>query len=85
MPFPVWSVTTMPKWSDMVGRLIPWTRTEDPDTRHRIVAEAQAVTDEQQALAPFIDEMTEYLVEKAEINGFTRQLRTGFERRQHGE
>lgn len=85
MPCPAWSVTKMPKWSEMVGRLIPWTRTDDPDVRRRVCAEAAAVTAEQEALAPFIEEMTDYLVAKAKINGFTRQLQDGFERRSIGE
>lgn len=85
MRCPVWWVTPMPKWSDMVGRLIPWSRMDDTATRRKLCADAAASTAEQEALAPFIDEMTDYLVERARINGFTRQLRTGFARRHTGE
>lgn len=74
----------MPKWSDMLHSLIPWTRTDDKDAR-RVCAEAQAITDEQEALAPVICEMTEFLVARGKINGFTRQLQDGFARRHIGE
>jgi hypothetical protein len=68
----------------MLHRLIPWTHTDYVEME-RVCAEAQAVTSEQVALAPHIDQMTGFLVEKAQINGFTRQLRTGFKRRNSGE
>lgn len=74
----------MPKWSDMLARVIPWFRTEDDDTR-RLCDDAAAVRREQQQLAPFINAQTDYLVRKGELNGFTRQLRVGFERGTAGE
>jgi len=61
----------------MLARLI---RHRGEDTS-ALRAEAVEVTAEQRALAPLIDAQTDYLVKKAEINGFTRQLRAGFARR----
>lgn len=74
----------MPKWSDMTHWIMPWARHHDIDTR-RACAEATAIIAEQEALAPVIEEMTEYLVEKARVNGITRQLQRGFERRRSGQ
>jgi hypothetical protein len=39
---------------------------------------------EAEALAPVIDAQTEYLVRKGEINGFTRQLEAGFQKKISG-
>lgn len=74
----------MPKWSDVTHWILPWGRTHDTETM-RACAQASAILAEQEALAPVIEEMTDYLVEKARINGITRQLRDGFERRRSGE
>lgn len=72
----------MPKWSDVFTRLLmPWSSTVDEVDVEQIREECAEVRREQQALAPFIDAQTEYLVSKAELNGFTRQLRYGFQRR----
>lgn len=74
----------MPKWSDVIARLMPGRRVR-PDETERLCAEAAAVTAEQEALMPVIDAQTRYLVRKGEINGFTRQLEAGFARRLAGE
>lgn len=74
----------MPKWSEMLTKLIPWRDTEDKDAR-RLRERAAAVRREQQALAPYIDAQTEYLVARGEVNGFTRQLRDGFRMKNVGE
>lgn len=74
----------MPKWSDVTHWIRPWGRAHDVETR-RACAQASAIIAEQEALSPVIDQMTEYLVEKVRINGITRQLRDGFERRRSGE
>lgn len=74
----------MPKWSDVIARLMPSRRERSGET-DRLCAEAADIAREQEALAPFIDEQTNYLVTKGEINGFTRQLRSGFARRLAGE
>lgn len=71
----------MPKWSEMLTRLIPWLDTDDADERRRLSKESADLEREQQALAPFIADQTEYLVTKGQINGFSNQLRLGFERR----
>lgn len=75
---------TMPMWSDMTRWIRSWGHVRDGETR-RVCAEATAIIAEQEALAPVIEEMTDYLVEKVRINGITRQLRDGFERRRVGE
>lgn len=64
-------------WFDLLTRLIR--QHDDDDASMR--AEVTAVAEEQRALAPVIDAQTDYLVTKAELNGFTRQLRAGFHRR----
>lgn len=74
----------MPKWSDMIAKLIPWLDTDAEDTR-RLRDNSAAVRREQEALAPFIEAQTEYLVRKGEINGFTTQLQAGFQKRITGE
>ena len=81
-------VATEPGFSfDLVCRTLVAAQAQD--VAARILLNKCDLTDKletaRQALAPFIDEMTDYLVEKAGINGFTRQLRTGFERNIAGE
>lgn len=71
----------MPKWSDMLTRLIPWLDTDDADEQRRLRTETADIEREQQALAPFICDQTEYLVRKGQINGFSNQLRLGFQQR----
>jgi hypothetical protein len=68
----------------MLTKLIPWLETGDDGDRH-LREEAAAIREEQQALAPIIDAQTAYLVRKGEINGFTRQLRAGFQSNLPGE
>lgn len=70
----------MQKWSEKLARVIPWLAREDDDTR-RLCDVAAAVRREQQELAPAIKAQTDYLIRKGEINGFTRQLQVGFQRR----
>ena len=74
----------MPKWSEMLARLIPWLDTNDDDGQ-QLHAAAAAVSQEQTDLAPYIDAQTDYLVRKGAINGFTAQLHAGFARRATGE
>ena len=80
----MWWGIAMPKWFEMAVRVFPWKTTERDDTR-RLVGEAAKLADEQEALAPMIEDQTDYLVSKGEINGFTRQLQLGFQRRLTGE
>lgn len=75
----------MPKWSEMLARLIPWLDTDDADERRRLHEESADIEREQQALAPFIADQTEYLVRKGQLNGFSNQLRLGFQQRATGE
>lgn len=71
----------MPKWSEMLAKVIPWLDTGD-DAEHRQLREEIAdIEREQHELAPLIADQTEYLVRRAEINGFSKQLRLGFQRR----
>lgn len=73
----------MPKWSEMLARLIPWLDTDDSNAGLREeVAETER---EQAALAPLIADQTAYLEEKCRINGFSNQLRLGFEQRAAGQ
>lgn len=74
----------MQKWSDMLARVVPWFGREDEDTR-RLCDDAAAVRREQQEMAPAIADQTARLVKAGQINGFTRQLRMGFEKRLTGE
>jgi hypothetical protein len=71
----------MPKWSEMLSRLIPWLERDDDADHQQLREETATMEREQQALAPFIADQTEYLVRKGQINGFTRQLRIGFQQR----
>lgn len=71
----------MPKWSDMLTRLIPWLDTEDADETKRLREETAEMEREQHELAPLIADQTAYLVHKGKVNGFTNQLRLGFQRR----
>lgn len=75
----------MPRIIDMFAKAFRRLPREDEGLRDRIRAEAAAVSEEQEILAPLIKEQTSYLVEKGRINGFTRQLQIGFERRAGGE
>lgn len=74
----------MPKWSDVFAKLIPWLDTDAEETG-RLRAKSAAVRREQEALAPFIEAQTEYLIQKGEVNGFTRQLQAGFQKKIAGE
>lgn len=74
----------MPKWSDMIAKLIPWLDT-DHDEARRLRDKSAAVRREQEALAPFIEAQTDYLVKKGEVNGFTSQLQAGFQKKIAGE
>lgn len=74
----------MPKWSDLLTKLIPWLDTGDEEAE-RYRAQMAVVRREQQALAPIIDAQTEFLVTRGEVNGFTRQLREGFRLKNVGE
>lgn len=69
----------MPKWSEMLARLIPWLETDDAEEHERLQAETADMKREQQELAPFIADQTAYLVSKGLVNGFSDQLRLGFQ------
>lgn len=71
----------MPKWSEMLTRLIPWLDRDDADQHTQLRTETADIEREQEALAPFIADQTEYLVRKGTINGFSNQLRLGFQQR----
>lgn len=71
----------MPKWSDILTRLIPWLDTDDTEAHQRLRTETADMAREQQALAPFIADQTDYLVSKGTLNGFSKQLRLGFQQR----
>lgn len=76
----------MPKWSEMLTRLIPWLDTDDADDdERRLRDETVDLTREQEALAPFIADQTAYLEYRGRINGFSNQLRLGFQQRATGE
>lgn len=75
----------MLKWSEMLAKLIPWFDTDDVEETRRVRDESAASLAAQEFLVPLIDAQTAYLVNKGEVNGFTRQLRLGFERRATGE
>lgn len=75
----------MPKWSDMLARLIPWLDTDDADEQRRLRDETADIAREQEALAPFIADQTAWLENKGRINGFSNQLRLGFQQRATGE
>ena len=70
----------MQKWSDMLARVIPWLDRGDEETR-RLCDDAAAVRREQTEMAPAIADQTARLVEAGRVNGFTRQLRAGFQQR----
>jgi hypothetical protein len=72
----------MTRWSEIMAKLIPWLDTDARDARVR--KESERVRREAEALAPVIDAQTEYLVRKGEINGFTRQLEAGFQKKISG-
>lgn len=79
---------SMPKWSDVLTRLIPWLDVDDGDDggeERRLQEETASIEREQQALAPYIADQTAYLERKGRINGFTNQLRLGFQQRATGE
>jgi hypothetical protein len=65
----------------MLTRLIPWLDTEDGDETRRLQAETAEMEREQHELAPFIADQTAYLVGKGKVNGFSNQLRLGFQQR----
>jgi hypothetical protein len=71
----------MPKWSEMLARLIPWLDTDDGDADRQVRDETADMQREQQELAPFIADQTEYLISKGQVNGFSGQLRLGFQQR----
>lgn len=71
----------MPKWSEMLTRLIPWLVPGDTDDERQLQEETLTGEREQHELAPYIADQTEYLISKGLINGFSGQLRLGFERR----
>lgn len=70
----------------MLAKLIPW-RGLDHDSceTRRLREETAAFSDEARSLAPMIAAQSDYLARKAELNGFSRQLRDGFERRSTGQ
>lgn len=72
------------KRCEVIARLIPRLRTDDSSDEDTS-REAAAISAEQRALEPLITEQTAYLVRRGEINGFTRQLQTGFRRQSRGE
>jgi len=73
----------MTKWSEMLSRLIPWLEVDadDSDEQRQIRAETADMEREQQELAPLIADQTAYLMSKGQINGFSAQLRLGFQQR----
>lgn len=71
----------MPKWSEIVARIIPWLNTDDAHHGTQLRQETAALEKEQHELAPFIDDQTEYLTRRGAVNGFTDQLRLGFQQR----
>lgn len=76
------------KWCEVLARIIPRLRHDDDKARAAGLTcreEAAAVSAAQRAIEPLITAQTEYLVRKGEINGFTRQLQTGFQRQHRGE
>jgi hypothetical protein len=65
----------------MLSRLIPWLDTDDADEQQQLRAETADMEREQQELAPFIADQTAYLERKGRINGFSNQLRLGFQQK----
>lgn len=76
----------MPKWSNVLGRMIPWFElSRHKEANAEIRESAAATTAEQSSLSEYIDAQADYLEEKAEVNGFSRQLLEGFHLRLSGE
>lgn len=72
----------MPKWSEMLGRVIPWLELSRIKAQDAVIREtAAATTVEQTGMSEFISAQADYLEEKAKVNGFSRQLAEGFQRR----
>jgi len=69
----------------MLARAMPWRHVKEDEADRRVLKEAADDTAEQEALAPVIDAQSDFLTERGAINGFTRQLRAGFERKLAGE
>jgi hypothetical protein len=65
----------------MLSRLIPWLDVHETEEHEQLRAEIADMEREQHELAPFIAEQTAYLVHRGQLNGFTRQLRLGFQQR----
>lgn len=73
-----------PKWCDVLSRIVPWLAPQCNDTQ-RLRDAAAVITAEQEALEPLIDVQTQQLEARRAKNGFTSQLRAGFQRRLAGE
>lgn len=71
----------MPKWSEILARLIPWLEFDDTQERQELRSEIADIERNQQELAPLIADQTEYLLRRGEVNGFSSQLRLGFQQR----
>lgn len=75
----------MPKWSDVLGRVIPWLELSRIKAADAVIREtACATTAEQTGMSEYIEAQADYLEGKAKVNGFSRQLAEGFQRRISG-
>lgn len=72
------------RWSDVVAHVAPWKSKHGDDDAARL-ADTVTVQQEQQQLSGTIADQTERLVKAGQINGFTEQLRLGFQRRLAGD
>lgn len=70
----------MPKWSEILARLVPWLDLDGGETS-RIREGIAAVEREQREMEPIIADQTAYLISRDRLNGFSEQLRMGFQRR----
>ena len=71
------------RWSDPLG--IRWRRSRSRDRDKREREEARRDGDAARGLAAYIDQQTDYLVRRGELNGFSAQLRDGFSRGTGGD
>lgn len=76
----MWWGSVMTRWSKFVAGVKPWwvLPMHDHDGERKFI---ESVRDCELAIAPVIDAQTKYLVDRGELNGFSRQLRLGFESR----
>lgn len=72
-------------WCDPLRRLFPWAVREECTEDQEARAEAAEALTEALAAAPLDAAQSDYLERRADLNGFTLQLRAGFHRRTVGE